>query len=296
MFLAHNTTGTHLARQMRRWALLGSFLLAISSSLPLSAQTLTPATVVLPPVQLHIPMVAGGLATKISGCPETSTNQYDTLPILNEPRRPDPPPLLDPDLNLSIRGYKATTGTLEIININGPTDDDAPQLAHLFRPVRVPAFHAIHQVHAWDWSCRTGGCLGEPIDEPEVTLVEMATLPSEPLYPPGRNAHIGGDFIALVLYAEPSRLTFVYTGEDTPAHGYVVHVENFCVDPNLLARYEEMDEAGRANLPGLRRAESIGTASGESVLVAVRDSGSFMDPRSGKDWWQDTVRALLAAQ
>jgi hypothetical protein len=29
-------------------------------------------------------------------------------------------------------------------------------------------------------------------------------------------------------------------------------------------------------------------------MVAVRDSGSFMDPRSGKDWWQESVRLYLA--
>jgi hypothetical protein len=294
MFLVRNTTGTRLTRQIRCWALLGSFLLAISSSLPTSAQTPAPATVVLPPVQLYIPMIAGGLATKISGCPETSSNSYGTLPI-REPRRPDPPPLLDPDLNLAIRGYKVTSSTLELINMNGPTDDDAPQLAHLFQPVRVPAISAVHQVHDWDWACRTGGCLGQPIDDPEITLIEMETLPSEALYAPSRNAYIGSDFIALVLYAEQTRLTFAYTAEDTPAGGYVVHVENFCVDPNLLALYQEVHEAGRANLPGLRRGESIGSALDEKVLVAVRDSGSFMDPRSAKDWWQDRVRALLAA-
>jgi hypothetical protein len=73
-------------------------------------------------------------------------------------------------------------------------------------------------------------------------------------------------------------------------------MENFCVDPILLALYQEMDTAGRRNLPALRRSDSIGIAHSSGILLAVRDTGSFMDPRSGKDWWQDAVRAMLAAQ
>jgi hypothetical protein len=295
MFLARHTPGTHLSRRIQFWILASTLLLAIGNWLPASAQTSSPDTNVLPPVQLHMPMVVGGVAT-LGACPAVSSNSYTSTPILGESRDPDRPPLLDPDLNLANRGYTVTIGLLGLTAINGPTDDDAPQLAHLFRPARVPDFPAIYQVYDWDWNCRVGGCVGSPISVPEATLVEMVTTPSEPLYPPRRNATIGGDHIALVLFAEQFRLTFTYTREDTPAVGYLVHVENFCVDPNLLALYQELHQAGRASLPGLRLDDSIGSALGESVLIAVRDTGSFMDPRSGKDWWQDTVRAMLAAQ
>ena len=54
-----------------------------------------------------------------------------------------------------------------------------------------------------------------------------------------------------------------------------------------------MHALGRDELPALRRSDTIGTALSSSVMVAVRDTGSFMDPRSGKDWWQDTVRLYL---
>jgi hypothetical protein len=101
--------------------------------------------------------------------------------------------------------------------------------------------------------------------------------------------------VALVLYAEQYRLTFTYTDEDSPVNGYLIHVENLCVDPNLLALYQEMHGAGRNDLPALLTSDSMGTAASHGVRIAVRDSGSFMDPRSGKDWWQDIVRARLAA-
>jgi hypothetical protein len=251
--------------------------------------------VVLPPLEMHMPLVFGE-GESAAPCPLTSLNSYKSTPILHSPRNPTTPPHLDPDLNLSMRGYLLTDALLDLIAINGPTDDDAPQLAHLFRPVRVPTFSAAYQVYDWNWACCPGGQVGQPITTTEVTLVEMVTTPGEVLYPPRRNTNIGLDFIALVLYAEESRLTFTYTRQDTPAAGYLVHVEEFCVDPKLLALYQEMHAAGREELPALRRNDSIGTALGEGVLVAVRDSGSFMDPRSGKDWWQDQVRALLAAE
>ncbi len=296
MFSARNTVDTRLTRQVRRWLTwlwLCSLLLAIVGWLPTRGQTAIPDTVVLPPVQIRLPMIIGE-ATDIEACPVTSSNLYATQHVRIK-RESELPPRLDPDLNLLNRGYKQTAALLELININGPTDEDSPQLAHLFRPVRVPTISGVFQVYDWNWACCPGGELGEPLANPEVTLVEMTTTPGEALYPPRRNASIGQTFVALVLYAEQYRLTFTYTDEDSPVNGYLIHVENLCVDPNLLALYQEMHGAGRNDLPALLTSDSLGTAASHGVRIAVRDSGSFMDPRSGKDWWQDVVRARLAA-
>jgi hypothetical protein len=244
---------------------------------------------------MHIPL-AFGEATDVNACPLTSTNQYGSTSILGSPRDSDRPPVFDPDLNLLVRGYQKTMASLELIAINGPTDGDAPQLAHLFRPVRVPSFSAAHQVYDWNWACCPGGEIGDPILEPEVTLVEMVSTPGEMLYPPRRDANIEHDFVAMVLYAETFRITLTYTRDDSPAQGYLLHIDNFCVDPNLLALYQAMNSQGRTQLPALRRSDPIGTAHSHAFLVAVRDTGSFMDPRSAKDWWQDVVVAHLAAQ
>jgi hypothetical protein len=229
-------------------------------------------------------------------CPLTSGNQYTAIPIQGSPRHPSPPPAYSPDWNLAIRGYVATPGVLNLIALNGETDDDAPQLAALFRPVRVPPFREVHKVYDWNWGCGPGGCLGKPLAFPEVTLVTMVTATREPIYLPARNADIfNGVYRALVLYADEERITLGYTREDSPAPGYMVHVEDICVDPNLLALYRQTDLAGRSTLPGVRLDSVLGLARGDQVLVAVRDRGSFMDPRSAKDWWQDTARAWQAA-
>jgi hypothetical protein len=39
-------------------------------------------------------------------------------------------------------------------------------------------------------------------------------------------------------------------------------------------------------LPALRGSQALGRARDASIGVAIRDTGSFMDPRSRKDWWQ----------
>ncbi len=39
-------------------------------------------------------------------------------------------------------------------------------------------------------------------------------------------------------------------------------------------------------LPALHNLQPFARAAGGQILVAVRDTGSFMDPRARKDWWR----------
>jgi hypothetical protein len=119
-----------------------------------------------------------------------------------------------------------------------------------------------------------------------VTLLEVAVTPNEPIYIPSRNAEIyGGGYRAMLLYATVSRLTLVYTREDTAAIGYVVHLEDIQVDAGLLTLYQQENSAGRNRLPALRNGQRVGFAGGGMLKMAIRDTGSFMEPRSRKDWW-----------
>ena len=65
----------------------------------------------------------------------------------------------------------------------------------------------------------------------------------------------------------------------------MVHIEDVAVDPALLDLYNQLNAAGRAKLPALHNGETLGVATGATIKVAIRDSGSFLDPRSRKDWW-----------
>src|SRR5690606_12828042 len=139
----------------------------------------------------------------------------------------------------------------------------------------------------WNWGCGDLGCRGEEIGSVEVSMVAMQSSPGEAVHVPSRGAEIyGGGYVALVVYADTSRITVVYTREDSVANGYAVHLEDFCVDPNLLALYQANNAAGRGCLPAVHNGERVGTARYDSVLVGVRDRGSFTDPRSRKDWWR----------
>lgn len=130
------------------------------------------------------------------------------------------------------------------------------------------------------------GCRGEPLTHYPVTLLEVETAPGEPISIPRRDAAIYvGDFKALVLYAEERRLTITYTRGDTAANGYLVHLEDFDVNPGLVARYRQLDAAGRGELPALRNGEIVGVADRGALMIAMRDTGQFLDPRSCKDWW-----------
>jgi hypothetical protein len=197
------------------------------------------------------------------------------------------PDALHADLNLAVRGYSPTDAPADLVNKDGPVDADPPQLAGIFGDFRRPPFGQAYRVNDWDWGCGDHGCAMGPLDHVPATLLTLAANPGEPLGIPHRGAQVyGGGYKALVLYAEPTRITLGYTREDSVANGYAVQLENICVDPNLLALYQSSNAAGRGFLPALREDEVLGTAGSGAVLVAVRDRGVFFDPRSRLDWWQ----------
>ncbi|MCC6168248.1 MAG: hypothetical protein IT329_13560 [Caldilineaceae bacterium] len=234
----------------------------------------------LPPTETPAPVPQTGDA----GCPATSANQYSAIPVGGPAS--DRPDSLHGDLNLALRGYVPFDAALSLVDINGPADGDAPQLAAVVDG-RAPVFTRAFRVRDWNWNCGGDGCRGDELQTVEVSLLAIQTTPGETLRIPTRGAEIyGGGFKALVVYADPQRLTLVYTREDTVANGYSVHLEGFCVDPNLLAAYQTGNAGGRGSLPGLHNGDPVGTARYSQVLVAVRDRGSFTDPRSRKDWWR----------
>jgi hypothetical protein len=232
------------------------------------------------PPRAYLPMAYNQFA-----CPSTSTAHFNTIsvPPYNEPRPAD----RHGDLNLSLRGYEPVAQYAGLVDYSGATDGDAPQMPGLFADGRVPAFTRTWAVYDWTWTgCGADGCRGGLLANPPVTLLGMAVRPGEPIRIPSRNAQIaGGGYKAVVLYAETRRITLKYTCDNNVVSGYTVHIENVCVDPNLLALYQAMDGQGRGNLPALHNGETLGVGSDQEMRVAIRDNGNFMDPRSRKDWW-----------
>lgn len=219
------------------------------------------------------------LVSRLDPCGPIPDESYDVLLVLPPPT--DRPAEVHADLNLALRGYELTSACLGLVD-GGGTDPKAPQLPGLFADDRTPAFSNVYRVHDWDWNCN---CRGGLIAYPEVTLAGFEVAPGETIHVPSSGYDIGG-YEVLVLYASAERITLKYTREDNVVYGYTIHVENVCVEPSLLALYEYWNDAGRGYLPALRAGQAFGRASGSEIRVAIRDTGTFMDPRVRGDWWQ----------
>ncbi len=247
----------------------------------------------IPPVSVFMPIITYQDAPTPAPTPTPTPTQtplvYTAIPV--EPPPVDRPAATHGDLNLALRGYITTTGYLGLVTYNedeqGP-DPDAPQIDGMFAPPRLPPFRSVHQVYDWDWNCGADGCRGAPITDYPVTLIEMETALNEPLSIPRRTPDIyQGQYRALVLYAEERRLTLTYTRRDTAAVGYMIHLEDFAVNPGLIALYQATNAAGRSQLPALRNGDIIGIADRGAVKIATRDTGQFLDPRACKERWND---------
>ena len=218
---------------------------------------------------------------KIDPCAPIRGEKYGTLPIVGSPT--DRPAAKHGDINLSLRGFSKTNATQALINMNGPTDTRAPQLATLFVDERTPKISGVYRANHWEWGSNSRGGV---ITDFEVTLIGCATESGETIHVPAANYEIGRGFAVLVLYADKERITLKYTGEDSVISGYAIHVDGVCVEPSLLALYEQMNAAGRRELPALRAKQPFGRARGAEIQIAIRDTGRFMDPRVRKDWWR----------
>ncbi len=188
-----------------------------------------------------------------------------------------------PDLNLGYRGYAPTNAPLTLVTYATKNPDaKAPQLAAMFGDNRVPAFTNAYQRYRWDGDCN---CPKDTYSPWPTTVLGMGVTPGETIYTPNSGYDIGGGYEYVVMYAGADDIT-LHIGIEDDTSGYVVHIDGVCTDPDLLALYQQLDDAGRGQLPVLRGHQAFGKAKGAEIQVAVRDSGHFLDPRSRGDWWQ----------
>lgn len=229
----------------------------------------------LPP-RLFLPLIATS-----ARCPSATGESYAAITV--EPPPTDRPAAEHADLNLALRSYAPASGFLGLVDYGGATDPLAPQLYGLFSDERTGVFTALHRVYDWNWACN---CRGDLLAYPPVTLADLATAPGEMIRVPDSGYTIGSGYEVLVLYATPERITLKYTRNDNVIHGFTLHLEDVCVDLDLVMLYQATDAAGRDRLPALRAGQAFARAAGPAIGVAIRDSGTFMDPRSRKDWWR----------
>lgn len=248
---------------------------ATSTATPTLTRTRTPLPTAKP---TNTVAPATPTLSKPTATPVLSDEKYDAVSIISSSA-----PHSAAEVNITARGFVSTTATLDLVDIDGPTDPAAPRLYTLFADRRIPGFSAVYQLYRWDEMCN---CRGTLIDNPPVSVASLVVNPGETLRLPESGYNLGEGFNAIVLYADASRITFAYTREDNPVRGYVVYIDGVAVATNLLALYQQLNSAGRGELPGLRIGQLFARTTSTELKLAIRDAGGFMDPRSRKDWWK----------
>lgn len=216
----------------------------------------------------------------VDPCEPIAGANYESISGIGPPT--NPAAAVHGDINVALRGWGPTGGALELVDYGGDTDNLAPKLNTLFEDDQRPPILSNYAVNEWDWGC---DCVGGPITAWEVTMVGLQTTPGQILELPASGYDIGGGRQARVLYADDDSITLKYTLEDDVVYGYAIHLVGLCVEPSLRERYEADNSGGRSVLPALNGDQPLGRARGTELLVTIRDTGSFMDPRAEKDWW-----------
>lgn len=217
-----------------------------------------------------------------AGCAPVQDGAFESRPVSGGP--PDHPPAEHPDYNLGVRGYVGVTEDRHLVDYDGETDSGAPQLPGLL-PGGIPQpveFQSTYRLYDWNWGAMARNGL---VKDWPVTAVGMATQRDQPVHVPASKYDLGEGFGAVVLYASDQQITLKYTRDDNVVRGYTIHLDNVCVDPALRSLYDRLRGEGGRSLPVLRGGQAFGRARGSQIVVAVRDTGAFMDPRSRKDWW-----------
>jgi hypothetical protein len=254
---------------------------------------------------VYVPLIPFAGRTRVA-CPDVSANFYAAGPAfqyeLDDPVRPA---AAHADKNLALRGYAPNPDPAVkpgLVDYGSGDPTAPPQLATLFDPPRVPAFEGVYRVNNWVWAPSPApGTRGEPIADWPVTALGLEAAPGEVLRVPESDYDIGSGMEVILLYADADTVALKYAREDSAgAPGYTVHVDGICTDPNLLALYGQADDpAGPRyvyvppaqrpysyDLPVLAAGQPMGIAAGRQVVVALVDSGAFLDPRSCREWWQ----------
>ena len=229
-----------------------------------------------------MPVITGGGQSSVD-CDLPKSN-YGSIPVSASPQQGDPE--THAEMNLGYRGWLPTDAGFKLVNIDGSgKDPKAPQLPGMFGDNRTAKISGTYQRIRWDWSCDCPDQENLTYSKWDSTVIGLAVKPGETIYTPESGYEIGGGYEYQVMYAGDSGIT-LYIGTDDDYHGYVVHIEDVCVDPDLVDLYWDLHYDGRKELPALKGHQAFGKALSGEIKVAVRDSGHFLDPRSRNDWWR----------
>ncbi len=200
----------------------------------------------------------------------------------------------NPDINIALRkDYDPQPAANNLQNVNGlidiggDTDPKAPQLNTISAN---PTIKSKRQVGGYENGSPTLKAI--PADNSNNWGVTLSGLTNsgDIIKVPQSGYNIGEGYQVVILYATNNQITISYTnGGDSIVRGYTIHILNFSVDQDLVIMYQQ--NIGQGKVVELPCGYPLGTSIG-SELVSIRDTGSFMDPRSRKDWWQSSPQTL----
>ncbi len=200
----------------------------------------------------------------------------------------------DPDMNIRLRNaipssnlLDPTVGIIQKYHFGSDAEIDpkAPQLNTLFNNSEL-YIKTLYQLHE-----RDSGALipSNGTANWGSTLVGM-TSPGVTVKVPQGGYDIGGGYQVTILYMDDGAgdITMSYTaGEAGITLGYVVHLLNFNIAPELVTLYNQGKSEGK--IIALPCGYALGTIKPSELQVSIRDTGTFFDPRSGYDWWQALI-------
>lgn len=188
---------------------------------------------------------------------------------------------IHPDINIKLRGFEKTDGTMNVIDLGSLSTDVDPKHPNIDTLFDDPLKHAIvglYNVGVWEGK-NTG------IYTDWVHLVGFSVFPTDNIKVPTSGYDLGCGFEVMVLFADENSITIKYTLDDNMVSGYGIHILGIKVREDIVAKYKAADLAGRKELPVLRAGEIMGQPAEAAIWVSVRDTGAFLDPRSCQDFW-----------
>lgn len=247
--------------------------------IPTTIQPPTPTTVIRPTIS----------SGSTSNCPATSPQSYASMRA--ERSNADlifGNPETSPEINLRMRGFGPINKSTGFVSRGGNTygldDQMPPQISTLYGGPR-PKIIKTYSVYEWNFKNNKSDAPNPATPNYEVTMIGLDAAPGQKLVGLQAGRDIGGGNVFMVLYATQKDIVFTHSPSDTLLGGYLFFFLDVCVDPNLLAKYQQDNAGGRGQLPVISTGQVFGYAGNTDVKVVVRDTMSFMDTRYKEDWW-----------
>lgn len=168
---------------------------------------------------------------------------------------------------------------LQLQDFYHPVDGLAPQLTGLIKNSPYPAISNIY------WLSGHQRPAFADLPSNYVPVTGFTISPGQQVMVPPSGYDISGGYTAMIVHLDDNSIVLKYTSSDNIVDGYTIYLEGINPSPELKGLYNQAIATGRSHLVAVDAFQALGTAYGEEIIVAIRDKGTFWDPRWKQDWW-----------